>query len=124
MVTADEWFEQIHKLIADPHWTSISLILGDLRSVTDMSSIEEAEIEQAVDIFSTVPSPLSNKRVAIIANEAFWKSTSFGKLISRFGPSVIVFNELGIACLYLGINTTEALKAIQQLRLRLQTGAA
>jgi hypothetical protein len=116
VVTADVWFEHIDKLIADPLWSSISAMLVDLRTVTDISSIEEAEIEHAVALFSTVPIPLSKKRVGVVASGAFWKSRRFGHLISRFGPSFIVFNDLSTACLYLGIKTTEALKALQQLR--------
>ena len=116
VVTADEWFEHIQRLIADPDWPSISAMLVDLHSVTDISSIEEAEIEHAVALFSSVPDPLSQKRVGVVASNAFWKSRRFGDLISPFGPSVIVFNDLSTACVYLGINATEALNAIQELR--------
>lgn len=115
-VTADVWFEHIEGLIAEPLWPSISSMLVDLRTATDVSSIEEAEIEHAIALFSTVPIPLSKKRVGVVASGAFWKSRRFGHLISRFGPSLIVFNDLSKACLYLGINITEALKALQQLR--------
>ena len=115
-VTADEWFEHIQRLIADPFWPSISVMLADLYSITDLSSIEEAEIEHAVALFNSVPEPLSNKRVAVVAGNAFWKSRRFSQLISPFGPSVIVFNDLGTACVYLGIKSMEASKAIQQLR--------
>ena len=78
MVTADVWFEHIDRLIADPLWSSISAMLIDLRTVTDISSIEEAEIEHAVALFSTVPIPLSKKRVGVMASGAFWKSRRFG----------------------------------------------
>ena len=116
VVTADVWFEHIERLIADPLWPSIFAMLVDLRTVTDISSIEEAEIEHAVALFSTVPIPLSKKRVGVVASGAFWKSHRFRHLISRFGASIIVFNDLSTACLYLGINAAEALKALQQLR--------
>src|SRR5688572_946332 len=116
VVTADTWFEHIDRLIADPLWPLISAMLVDLRTARDISSIEEAEIDHAVALFNTVPIPLSKKRVGIVAANAFWKSRRFGDLISRFGASVIVFNELSTACAYLGIDTMEALKAIQQLR--------
>ena len=116
VVSADIWFEHIERLIADPAWPSISAMLVDLHSVTDISSIEEAEIEHAVALFSSVPDPLSKKRVGVVAGNAFWKSRRFGELVSPFGPSVIVFNDMSTACVYLGINPTEALKAIQQLR--------
>lgn len=93
VVTADVWFEHIDRLIVDPLWPSISSMLVDLRTTTDVSSIEEAEIEHAVALFSTVPIPLSKKRVGVVASGAFWKSRRFGHLISRFGPSFIVFES-------------------------------
>jgi hypothetical protein len=116
VVTADEWFEHIQVLITDPLWPSISAMLVDLHSITDLSAIEEAEIEHAVALFNSVPDSLSNKRVAVVAGNAFWKSRRFGQLISPFGPSVIVFNDLSTACLYLGIKSTDASKALQELR--------
>ena len=116
VITADEWFEHIDRLITDPLWPSISAMLVDLQSITDLSSIEEAEIEHAVALFNSVPDSLSNKRVAVVAGNAFWKSRRFGELVSPFGPSVIVFNDMSTACMYLGIKPTEALKAIQELR--------
>ena len=115
VITADDWFEHIQKLIEDPLWPSISAMLADLHSITDISSIEEPEIEHAVALFNSVPDPLSNKRVAVVAGSAFWKSRRFSELISPFGPSVIVFNDLATACVYLGIKPAEALKAIQEL---------
>lgn len=116
VVSADIWFEHIERLIADPLWSSISAMLVDLHTARDLTSIEEAEIEHAVALFSSVPEPLSKKRVGIVAGNAFWKSRRFGQLISPFGPSFIVFNDLSTACVYLDINATEALKAIQALR--------
>lgn len=116
VVTANTWFEHIDRLIVDPLWPLIPSMLVDLHTARDISSIEEAEIEHAVALFSSVPYPLSKKKVGIVAGSAFWKSRRFGELISQFGPSIIVFNDLSTACLYLGINITEALKAIQQLR--------
>lgn len=115
-VSADAWFEHIERLIADPLWPSISLMLVDLNSARDITSIEEAEIEHAVALFSSVPEPLSKKRVGIVAGNAFWKSRRFGELVSPFGPSVVVFNDLSTACVYLGIDPAEALKSIQGLR--------
>lgn len=116
MVTADEWFEHIQVLIADPLWPSSSAMLVDLHSITDLSSFEEAEIEHAVALFNSVPDSLSDKRVAVVAGNAFWKSRRFDQLISPFGPSVIVFNDLSTACIYLGIKSADASKALQELR--------
>jgi len=37
-------------------------------------------------------------------------------LIAPYGPSVLVFNDMSTACIYLGIKLTNATKAIQELR--------
>ena len=120
VVTAEDWFRNIERLIADPAWPSISSILADLRTVTTMSSIEEAEIEHAITLFKTDPFSLFRKKVGIVASEVFAKSLQFAELISRFGPTVIVFNDMQTACLYLDVNIEEALKVLQELRLRLR----
>ena len=116
VVTADVWFEHIKKLIADTHWPSVSAMLVNLQSITDVSSIGEAEIQHAVALFNSIPEALSNKRIAAVAGDAFWKSRRFGQLIAPYGPSVLVFNDMSTACIYLGIKLTDATKAIQELR--------
>ena len=116
VISADEWFEHIGRLIADSHWPSISAMLVNLHSVTDISSIGEAEIQHAVSLFNSIPEALSNKRIAVVASDAFWKSRRFGQLIAPYGPSILVFNDLSTACIYLGIKLTDATKAIQELR--------
>src|SRR5215207_5578950 len=116
VVTADVWFEHIKKLIADTHWPSVSAMLVNLQSITDVSSIGEAEIQHAVALFNSIPEALSNKRIAAVAGDAFWKSRRFGQLIAPYGPSVLVFNDMSTACIYLGIKLIDATKAIQELR--------
>ena len=120
VVTAEDWFGNIERLIAEPAWPSIPSMLVDLHTVADTSSIEEAEIEHAIALFKTDPFSLFRKKVGIVASEVFAKSLRFADLISRFGPTVIVFNDMQTACLYLDVNMEEALKILQELRLRLR----
>ena len=115
VISAEVWFEHIQRLIADSHWPSISAMLVNLHSVTDVSSIGEAEIKHAVSLFNSIPEALSNKRIAVVAGDAFWKSRRFGQLIAPYGPSVLVFNDLSTACIYLGLKLPDATKAIQEL---------
>jgi len=116
VISADEWFEHIQRLITETHWNSITAMLVNLHSITDVSSIGEAEIQHAVGLFNSMPHALSNKRIAAVAGDAFWKSRRFGQLIAPYGPSVLVFNDMSTACIYLGIKLTNATKAIQELR--------
>ena len=116
VISAEIWYEHIQRLIADAHWPSVSAMLVNLHSITDVSSIGEAEIQHAVTFFNSIPEALSNKRIAAVAGDAFWKSRRFGQLIAPYGPSVLVFNDMSTACIYLGIKLTDTAKAIQQLR--------
>jgi len=116
VISAETWFEHIQRLIADTHWPSITAMLVNLHSITDVSSIGEAEMQHAIALFNSVPDALSNKRIAAVASDAFWKSHRFGQLIAPYGPSVLVFNDMSTACLYLGIKLTDATKTIQELR--------
>ena len=116
VISAEIWYEHIQRLIADTHWPSVSAMLVNLHSITDVSSIGETEIQHAVALFNSIPEALSNKRIAAVASDAFWKSRRFGQLIAPYGPSVLVFNDMSTACIYLGIKLTDATKAIQELR--------
>lgn len=116
VISADEWFEHIQRLIADTNWPSITAMLVNLHSITDVSSIGEMEMQHAIALFNSIPDALSNKRIAAVASDAFWKSHRFGQLIAPYGPSVLVFNDMSTACLYLGIKLTDATKTIQELR--------
>ncbi len=116
VISAEIWYEHIQRLIADTHWPSVSAMLINLHSVTDVSSIGEAEFQHAVALFNIIPEALSNKRIAVVASDAFWKSHRFGQLIAPYGPSFLVFNDMSTACIYLGIKLIDATKAIQELR--------
>jgi len=116
VISAEIWFGHIQRLIADTHWPSISAMLVNLHSITDVASIGETEMQHAIALFNSIPDALFNKRIAVVAGDAFWKSHRFGQLIAPYGPSVLVFNDLSTACLYLGIKLTDATKAIQELR--------
>ena len=75
--------------------------------MTDTSSMGTKEIEEAAAIFGSKLSAVAKKRVAVIAMEEFSKVKHFGDLISRFGTSMVVFNNLDTVCLYSGIDLTE-----------------
>ena len=98
MINAEVWFEHIQRLIADNHWPSITAMMVNLHLITDVSSIGEPEIKHAIALFNSMPGALSNKRIAVVAGDAFWKSRRFGELIGPYGPSVLVFNDLSTAC--------------------------
>lgn len=107
-VTPEEWFPKAKSFAVHPTWPRTSRVLADLLSVRDTSSIGIPDLEHAVRIFSAEPSYLPGKRMAILARNEFGKARHFGQLMGRFGMSVLVFNNLDTACLFLGLDVAYA----------------
>jgi hypothetical protein len=119
-VTAGEWLDHIRSMTADPAWPAGTLWLADTTSVRDVSSIGEAEIERAAEQFCDYREKIQHGKVAIVAHDVFLKARIFERYLSLCGPNVIVFNELGTAARWLGIDPGAAGEVTQRLRLRLQ----
>jgi hypothetical protein len=115
-VTGEEWHAHINKMTAEPDWPAVTRVLADLRRVQDVSTIGHAEITQAVALFSIAPGNLGVKKVAVPASDAFRKAAAFEQAIARFGPSVIVFNTVETACIYLGVDVEQARRVLAGLR--------
>jgi len=115
-VTAQEWLAQVRQLTAEPDWPAITRMLCDLRNVQDVSTIGEAEIEQAINILKAAPGDLRTKKCAIPASEAFRLATTYQRAISPYSTSVIVFNSLETACVYLGVDPARVQGVLDSLR--------
>ncbi len=120
VVTAQEWFTYAQKLASHPDWPATPRVLGDLLSVKDTSSIHNREIEHAVEIFSANPRALRNKKLAVIAADEFGKARHFEDLLTHFGVSSVVFNNLDTACLFLGVDMLHAYRTLDAMRQELQ----
>ncbi len=114
-VTAQEWFRYAHKLTSDSTWTTASRVLADLLSVQSTSSIQNQEIDQAVEIFSANRAGLVGKKLAVLARDEFGKARRFGEYLSHFGTSSVVFNNLDTACLFLGMDILYAYRMLDSM---------
>ena len=114
-VTWEEWSKQIHIVMADPAWQKAPYILADLRSVTDTSSISIQELDQAISFFATDPAALKVKRGAVIARDEFGKARHFADRVSRYGTSLLIFNSLDTACLFLGLDLLETSHILESI---------
>jgi len=123
-VTAADWLDHIRRMTADPGWPAGSLWLGDVSSVSDVSSIEERDIERAAEQFCEFREKIRQGRVAIVAHEVFRKARIFERYLSLCGPNVIVFNDLATACSWLGIGPDDAIAVTQRLRAGLRRAHA
>jgi hypothetical protein len=123
-VTWDDWRKQIQTLLADPAWPVFPRFIADLWTVSDTSTIGYEEIDEAVSIFTSNQTALGNKRGAVVARDVFGKAGRFVKQIARFGTSMVVFNNLDTACLFLGIDLHETHQTLERLRATLRSRAA
>ena len=115
-VTWEQWRRQIAILMADPVWQTAAAVMADVRSVSDVSTIGQAEIDEAVQLFAADPGVLRRMRIAIIATGAFGRANLFRNAIAHWGTSVVVFNALDTACLFLGLNQPDAIQTLEELR--------
>ena len=116
VVTAEEWFSKAERLASHPRWPGTPRVLADLLPVTDTSSIQEQEIEHAAGIFARNWKSLRGKKVAVLAKDEFARARYFADLLVRFGFSMVVFNNLDTACLFLGIDVVYAYRELDELR--------
>lgn len=120
IVTWRDWSKQIENVTGDPLWRSSQRFLADLRSVTDTSTIGPAEVDEAVKLFSADRDSLTHKRGAIIALQEFGRARRFADLLTRFGSSVVIFNNIDTACLFLGLDVAETNRLLEGLRRQLR----
>lgn len=115
-VTAKQWFQYAERLVSHPTWKSTPRLLADLRSVEDTSTIGNEAMDHAVNIFTAERAGLTGKKIAVIAGDAFGKASRFGGLLSSYGVSLVVFNVLETACVYLGVDVTYANQVLDDMR--------
>jgi hypothetical protein len=117
MVTAVEFLAHVRRLTSDANWPPLKrLHLTDMRNISADSSIDRATLEEAAELFGKQTKKIANMKAAIMAQNEFDKAATFERYVFRYIPSVIVFNDLHTACLWLGINPEEAEGTLLQLR--------
>ena len=107
-------------LTTDPAWRVCPRFLADLQTVSDTATIGDEAIERAAALLAADPEIISKKRGAAVADREFWKARQFGRSLSEFGTSTVVFKTLEIACSYLGLDKAETRQKIRQLRAKLR----
>jgi hypothetical protein len=78
--------------------------------------MDEAILQAAADLYGQHSDKVASMRVAIVADNAFWKAIEFERIISRYGASAIVFNTLPTACLWLNLDALEVESRLRQMR--------
>ena len=119
-VVSDDWLKHVRELMADPEWRSLPRFIADFQTVSDTSSIGDHAFKQAAAVISANRDISAKKTGAVVADEEFWRARQFGGLLSEFGASIVGFNTLDIACLFLSINLAETRQTIKQLRTKIR----
>ena len=119
-VTLDEWLDLVCKQATDPEWPARrGMGLTDLRYGVPDLAIGEAEIRRVAALYGIHREKIVRTRVALVAGEAFRKSRLFGHFMANYGLTVIVFDDLDMACKWLGVDAGKVQHAIEGLRARL-----
>ena len=117
VVTADEFLAHVRRLTSDADWPPPKrLHLSHLWFTSLDASMDDAIIEQAAHLYGNHLKEGENMKVAIVASEAFKKAVAFERVLLRYGASVVAFNFLENACMWLGIEAEEIERLLRQLR--------
>ena len=119
LITGSDWVAHIRRQVADREWPAGDKSVTDVQMVSSDSSIEKADLEQVMAIYRAQPAKLAQGRAAVVASQEFRSSQLFQIFTSRHGFRLIVFNDLNLACKWLGIDTKDAERSVNLLRAKL-----
>ena len=94
--------------------------LTDLQLVSESSSIGKAAVKEVSAIYQTKSNKLAAGKSAVVADKSFQKTPLYELFASRRGLRVIVFNDIGTACKWLGMDPKEAEQIVELLRTRMR----
>jgi hypothetical protein len=114
-VTAAEWRAHVEAILADADWPPGPLSVTDVTRV-DASAITDADHAEIVAMYGPHASKLVGMRSAVIASREFEASARFGRRIESSGLNVIVFNQLTVACIWLGLDIFKIQPILEELR--------
>jgi hypothetical protein len=123
LVTAEEWLAHVSRLCSDPDWPPLRrLQLIDLQTAFLDPSIDERILERGANLYGQHSNKLENLKVAVVAPEAYRKGIIFESLMSRYEATVITFNSLDTACVWLGLEPGVIIADLNRLQVDSQDG--
>jgi hypothetical protein len=119
VVTGEQFLAHVGRLSSDPRWPPAArLHLTDLRMASLDSSLDDATIEKAAELYGRHRQKIENMKVAIVAGKAFERAAVFERVLERHGATVIVFNFLDTARKWLNLDGSEVERAMHELNER------
>lgn len=119
VISLQDWEQNIATQLADPDWRASKIWLSDQSTVSDYLSIDFSAIEHNAAQYEGIQEVFS-KRVALVAGKCFKELKMVERAVGKIGISVIVFNELEIACTYLGLRNAQTRALLDSLRAELR----
>ena len=118
LITWDEWRQHLQRMLVDPDYAPMQSQITDLRYSTISPSISNKEIQAMIDMVADQRENLSLKRVAIVAGDEWSKPKQTEVGLRSLSITPIVFNDLTLACEWLGLQEVEISKDLQQIRIK------
>jgi len=119
VITGDQWITHVEKYLGDPERLIQHRSLVDL-TTADASSISDADEAGIMAMYAPHASELAHRKSAALAAREFEPSFAFGTRIERLGLKVIVFNDLTVACTWLGVDASDVQPVVRELRAALR----
>jgi len=123
-VSCDEWRDQVASLVSDPGWRSRPRFLTDLRTAGDVSTITDDHVAEMADLFAASARATVHAKVALVAADLFDGARMFEHETDSSGVRTIVFNDVGTACRWLGVEPISVLPSITTLRQHINASTA
>ena len=123
VVSRDEWFAHLQRMLADPDYAPMQFQITDLRHASLSATISSVEIQAMVDLIAGQRGRLSIARVAIVAGDEWARPRIAEAALESISVTAIVFNDLTTACMWLGVDAAAAAADMERTRLKLRPPA-
>ena len=118
-VTMADVTRYLDLLASDPNYASSRLLLSDLRSIARDGRPTRDQVDTLANAFlQRFGETMTTVKWAIVARHAFSDASIFDERVRDSIPRVLVFNDLGTACVWLGADVEQIEKTLDELRER------
>jgi hypothetical protein len=120
-ITGEEWIRSVRELFADPEWPPGRLALTDLRTA-DSHLLKDEHRQAIYAINQEHARQLVGMKSAAIAGVHFDEAREFERGNRPSGIRLIAFDDVGPACVWLGIDPAAVIPTLSELREQLRGG--
>jgi len=121
-VTPDVWRAHFDRMFTDPAFPPGRRCLTDLSTAGEASSITGEIVEEMGKRFNVESEALTLMRLAMIPNGNWEKALQFiDREVSVPGLEAMLFNELSVACVWLGLVVDDVRPILEDMRAGLRS---